>query len=318
MNFDWKELAFGSKKPINELNAIFILAPRELSAARFKQILKIYLPQANIVLGLAKEPYINGFENQPQFKTLQLDTVQSIISKVNAGSSNRHVATLSYFQRDAKYILDKLDFQKIVLINGSWKYSFHTRHEYYTLINRNLPYEMITPFTDEAEAKSYAEHILPPEPPLTGAFTSAQMMQRAAAIATHSFDYSFQTGVALGRRIGAGDSYHLLAQTFNRVVPHQGYALHYGATREKHFSPPHDLNHYDANHAEVELIIRAQKEGIDLTGTTLFINLLPCPACARMFTSTDIAEFVYAEDHSNGYAVRMLEAAGKTVRRLIS
>jgi hypothetical protein len=36
-----------------------------------------------------------------------------------------------------------------------------------------------------------------------------------------------------------------------------------------------------------------------------------------MFTSTGIAEFVYRADHSSGYAIKMLEAAGKTIRRLV-
>jgi len=119
----------------------------------------------------------------------------------------------------------------------------------------------------------------------------------------------------LGRR--TTEQYELIATSFNRVVPYQTYAMHNGAAREKNFSPMHDLNHYDTNHAEVELIIKAQKLGIDLHGTTLFINLLPCPTCARMFVSTDIAEFVYREDHSDGYAVKMLETAGKAVRRVV-
>nr|AIA17188.1 Cytidine and deoxycytidylate deaminase zinc-binding region [uncultured bacterium] len=111
--------------------------------------------------------------------------------------------------------------------------------------------------------------------------------------------------------------YKLLATTFNPVVPYQTYAMHHGASREINFSPPHDLNHYDTTHAEVELVIKAQKEKIDLKGTILFINLLPCPTCARMLSRTDIAEFVYVQDHSDGYAVKMLEASGKKVRRLV-
>jgi deoxycytidylate deaminase len=45
---------------------------------------------------------------------------------------------------------------------------------------------------------------------------------------------------------------------------------------------------------------------------------MPCPACARMLSQTDIEEFVYSIDHSEGYAVKMLEAAGKKVRRIVS
>ncbi len=126
---------------------------------------------------------------------------------------------------------------------------------------------------------------------------------------------AFQTRVSLGRK--KGKKYELLATTFNPVLPYQTYAMHFGASREVNFSPPHDLNHYDTTHAEVELIIKAGREKINLKGTTLFINLLPCPACARMLSRTDIEEFVYTEDHSDGYAVKMLELAGRKVRRVV-
>jgi hypothetical protein len=36
-----------------------------------------------------------------------------------------------------------------------------------------------------------------------------------------------------------------------------------------------------------------------------------------MFCATDIAEFIYTQDHSDGYAVTLLEAAHKTVKRLV-
>jgi len=36
-----------------------------------------------------------------------------------------------------------------------------------------------------------------------------------------------------------------------------------------------------------------------------------------MLSQTDIAEFVYQEDHSDGYAIKMLELAGKKVRRIV-
>jgi deoxycytidylate deaminase len=92
--------------------------------------------------------------------------------------------------------------------------------------------------------------------------------------------------------------------------------MHHGNSREANISPPHDLNHKDTVHAEVEILIKAGKDNIDLAGTTVFINLLPCPACARMFADTDIKELVYREDHSSGYAVKLLEVAGKKVRRI--
>lgn len=317
MNFDWAELAFGSKKPVNNLKAIFIAAPRLLSSARFTQLVKTYLPHSNIMLGLAQEDYVLGFDGQPQFATLRAATVQPIIHKVNTQKLPHKIYTLSYAQRDTKYVFKTLDFKKIVLVNGSWKYSFHTQAPYYVLVNRQIPYDMISPFASEAEALAYAEDFektmqLPHPASLC---SQAAMMQAADRAAALSFDYNFQTGVALGKKTKGG--YQFLAAGFNKVVPYQTYAMHHGAARERNFSPPHDLNHYDTIHAEVHLMITTQKKGIDLRGTTLFINLLPCPACARMFTQTDIAEFVYRQDHSNGYAIKMLQAAGKKIRRLV-
>jgi deoxycytidylate deaminase len=314
MNVTWTELAFASKKPINELNAIFIMAPRQLSVSRMKQLIKTYLPQGNLLIGVAAEDYILGFEDQSQFKTLRLGDIQSIVEKVNQAKPIHAISTLTYSQRDARYVLEKLHFKKIILMNGSWKYVFHSRPEYYVIVNSHTPYEMLSPFTDETEAKDYAKRVIP-EPIATGtSYSESGLMGVAQTAAKASFDYNMQTGVALARR--EGDTYKLLATSYNGVVPYQTYAMHHGAAREKHFSPMHDLNHYDTNHAEVELVIKAQKQALDLHGTSLFINLLPCPTCARMFARTDIPEFIYREDHSDGYAVRMLESAGRIVKRL--
>jgi dCMP deaminase len=317
--FDWSELAFGSKKPLKELDAIFIAAPREVSVTRFKQLVQTYLPKGNIVLGIAKESYIQGFEDQPQFRTLRQDDVQTIIDKVNTASKKHQIYVLSYFQRDFAHIIEKIPLKHVALINGSWKYSFHTLPQYYILANQRTSFELISPFASEQEAHDYEARVMPEieanHPFQPGIYDEQEMMAKAGEVAQYSFDYAFQTGVALGKP--NGDKYDLLAWSYNSVVPFQTYAMHNGASRETHFSPPHDLNHYDAVHAEVELIVAAGKKGLDLTGTTMFINLLPCPNCARMFVETDISEFVYTEDHSNGYAVHMLEAAGKKVRRLV-
>lgn len=316
--FDWAEIAFSNKKAINNLKPVFIAAPRELSKERFTQLVKTYLPKSNIVLGIAKEPYIQGFEDQPQFRALSLSTVQPIINKVNASGSSHKIYTLSYYQRETEYIFEKLKWQRVVLVNGSWLYAFHTQKPYYTLVNKNIPYEYVSPFTNEDEAQAYEEALKPRliTPQDSGKLLSEQAMLEAASVAAKaSYDYNFQTGVALGKK--TGKQYKLLVTAYNAVVPYQTYAVHYGASREKNFSPPNDLNHYDTVHAEVCLILKAQREKLNLTNTTLFINLLPCPVCSRMLTQTDITEVVYQQDHSDGYAVKMLEAAGKTVRRLV-
>lgn len=314
----WTDLAFTSKKPLRELDATFIAAPREMSTARLTQLIKNYLPTGNIVIGCALESFIEGFEGQSQFKTLTFDVIEKLASKVNNSNSPHTVTILQYNQRDTLAIYEKIKFRQVVLINGSWRFSFHTRPEYYALVSKQIPFTFVSPFIGEEEARVYAEEFTPQ--PLGRDYgevvDETDMLTVASAAATASFDCSFQTGVALGRKQDKG--YELLASAYNRVVPYQAFAWHFGALRERHLSPPGDLNYYDAIHAEVMLLIQAQKQKLDLIGTTLFINLLPCPSCARMFCETDISEFVYSLDHSNGYAVALLEKAGKTVRRVIN
>jgi tRNA(Arg) A34 adenosine deaminase TadA len=318
VNLDWADLAFGSKKPLRELNATFIAAPREISKRRLAQLLKDYLPKGNVVLGLAKEPYVLGLEDQPWFRTLQAEQVQDVIDRVNSAGVPHRLYTLSYGQRDLPFIVEKVKFREAVFVNGSWYHAFHQRPEFYQLIQGKIPYQLVSAFADEHEAKHYAERLAEPPAPNDAPLDDTAMLELAADTARYSLDSGgYQIGVAIGRPVGDGTFIPIL-RTFNRVVPYQTYAMLNGSARETHFSPTHDLNHYDTNHAEVEAIVTAGRQGIDLSGTTLFINLLPCPTCARMFTSTDIAEFVYSEDHSAGYAIKMLEGAGKTVRRVVS
>lgn len=324
MNFDWSELAFGNKKPLKELKATFIAAPREISSQRFAQLLKNYLAKGNVVLGLAKERYVEGFEDQPQFKMLDEQSVRQLINLTNRRSpGGRKVYLLHYFQRELPYILEKIDFRKVCFVRGSWRHVFHTHPVYYILMGKGASYELVSPFVDEDEARAYEKGIgrslvtwvLKQK---DGPFSEKAIMGLVNKIATFSYDYSFQTGAMLARPTGGKKGeYQPLTAAFNKVVPFQTYAMHYGAAREVNFSSSHDLNHYDTIHAEMALLLSAHKKHIDLKGSSLFINLMPCPFCTRTLMETDIQEIVYSVDHSDGYAVRMLEAAGKKVRRIV-
>ncbi len=327
--FDWNDLAFGSKKPIRELHATFLAAPREISESRFVEIIKQYLPTGNVVLGVAKEDYILGFENQPQFKTQKIKKLQSVIDKVNKSKSPNKIYALHYFQRDIAYILEKLKFKHSLFVNGSWQHVFHSGEAYRSLIANGMTYELIPAFTDDNEAKRYQratdkkiqtllDAMIGPK---EASYSSHELLNLAKLSAIRSYDYSFQTGLTLAKKIPVKrDAYELIVYEFNEVVPYQTYAMLHGSSREANFSPPNDLNHYDTIHAEVRLILKAlesERKQDELAGTTLFINLMPCPACARMLSQTSIKEFVYSFDHSEGYAVKLLEQAGKKVRRVV-
>lgn len=312
---DWSDIVFGSKKCLRELKAVLIAPSREMSIVRLTQLVKQYLPNGNIVIACSKESYIDGFEGQPQFRTLSAEIIKDISCKVNKSPSPHKITLLHCEQSDMNQIYEKVKFSQVILVNGSWKNSFHTRPEYYTLISNNIPFEFVSPFADEVEAKKYADDFEVRQYKSDKLLTEIEMFNIANLSAINSFDNNFQTGVALGKR--SGDKYKLILTAFNKTVPYQSFAWHFGPLRERHLCVAGDLNYYDTIHAEVLLLVNAQKEKISLKDTVLFINLLPCPNCARMLCETDINEVIYSIDHSGGYAVALLEKAGKKVTRLI-
>lgn len=315
----WVDYAFASKKPIRDLHATFVAAPRQLSETRIKQLIKAYLPNGNLIFGIANEAHIDGFGHNPGFRTLQRADLQAIMLKVNASSPSHKVYTLHYSQSDLQYILDKIKFRQVLLVRGSWHTVFHTSPAFYALAKQGIPFEYISPFADETEAQAYAKTIEPqitktyPMPDAEESFPPEIYQTLTEFAAAHSLDYTFQTGAVLAKR--SDKRYKLLAWSYNQVVPYQTYAMHHGNSREVNFSPPGDLNHYDSVHAEMNLLITAAKQGISLKDTTMFVNLMPCPTCARALSQTDIAEFVYAVDRSADYAISLLSAAGKAVHR---
>ena len=317
--FMWSDLAFSSKKPLKDLDAIFIAAPREISAQRIKQLLKDYLPKANVVIGVSTEDFVVGLEGQPQFAMLQQTALTGLAKQVQDSKSPHKLYTLQYSQSDLPHILNKALFQQVLLVNASWHHSFHTLPAYYALVNSNTKYKYISAFTGEEEARAYEQklqsQLITPKAAIGSVHTDEAMMNIAMDAAKSSYDYGFQTGAALGAKQKEG--YKLLGWSYNAVVPFQTHALLHGASREAHFSPPNDLNHYDTVHAEVMAVLDAHRQGTSLKGATLFVNLMPCPHCARMLSQTGIADVVYFADHSDGYAVQLLQQTGKTIRRLI-
>ena len=314
--FNWLDLAFANKKDLRNLDAVFVAAPRKISQERIKQLVKQYLPKNNIVFGIAEEPFIAGFEGQDKFKTLNIKDIKDISNKVIASSSPNKVYTLQYCQRDLPNIIAKKLFKQALFINGSWANSFHTRPEYYQVVKNKIQYKLISPFCDETEAKKYALNYSETDYSKLTLNSKNDVMELVNVISQDSFDTATQCGVVIVSKTPE-NRYKVIVQANNVVVPYKTYAWHFGASKEKNFAPPGDLNYYDTVHAEVVSIIKAQQQKISLKGSSFYINLLPCPTCAKMLALTDIKELYYSVDHSDGYAVKMLELAGKKVTRLV-
>ncbi len=312
MTYDWADLAF-AKNPFKGSSMTFIMAPRAISEERIKQLIKSYLPKGDVVLGIAKEQYIDGFSNQPQFKTLEEKTVTSLVQKVN-GRSPHQLHILRYFQREADYIIEKSHFGLVVGVRGSWQRAFQHRPTFYALHKSHTPYELVSPFANIEEMQAEADEFANRSFELPEYVDDAEAFEVVRELAAWSYDYTGQVGALVAEKDGS--RYRVIGGSFNKVVPYQTYALHYGTASETNLAPVNDLNHHDTVHAETGLLADAHIEGENMTGKTLFVNVLPCPACARLIVESGIVEVVYMHDHSAGYAARLFEVAGIAVRRV--
>lgn len=68
-------------------------------------------------------------------------------------------------------------------------------------------------------------------------------------------------------------------------------------------------------HAELNCVLKAQREGVDINGATLYITHSPCEHCASLIIVTGIARVVYIEEYRSRQGLLNLAIAGVGVHR---
>ncbi|MFW5720134.1 MAG: deoxycytidylate deaminase [Candidatus Dojkabacteria bacterium] len=317
--FDWNG---NSEKQLHEyatVQPIFVAGSREISPTRIAKIFKKYIYKGNILWGVHKEKYIEGFEGQSQFKSLAKEHLVAVLKKLEMYKERlpHNWNVIEYRQQDLKEVLQTVPVSRILFINGSWKIVFQRRPEYAVIKRKSIPYKLISPFHSEDEALAYAKNIsqrikekVPVETNLMYS-TDSDLLNLAGIVSQYSFDNTWQTGAVIARHG------KVLVYGWNRILPFETYAMHNGSQREKkHYLAMNDLNNQDTVHAEIDCITQALNKGIDLEHSTLYIPLLPCPTCAKAIARTGIQRIVYSLDHYGGYAKSFLEQCGKRVDKL--
>lgn len=69
-------------------------------------------------------------------------------------------------------------------------------------------------------------------------------------------------------------------------------------------------------HAELNCILRAQREGIDIVGSTLYITHSPCEHCASLIIETGISKVVYVDEYRSPQGLLNLATAGVKTKRV--
>jgi deoxycytidylate deaminase len=283
-------------------NKYFILAPREMSSQRVKEILRKYLPRGVVYFGITQEEYVAGFEGQPQFRTLARSAVEEL-----AARSGGRLQIVEYRQADAVEIIKKLDFDRAIVVNGSFHRSFHLRPEYQAIVEKPATVRYVSPFVDEAEAIEFALRFPPAEIKAKPPLDDQKMLEVINQSAAQAFINDFQTAAAIVK------DGQLLTVQHNPVVPYETYAWHFGLSREKHADRPGQSDHYDAVHAETTALIAVRPD--QARGATIYMRTFPCPHCARNLVFAGIKEIVYELDYGDKYSYNLLDKANVQYRR---
>jgi len=297
----------------------FVLAPREMSDKRVKELIRELLQKSKggkVVFGITEEDYILGHENQPQFRTLGPNLVKSL-----AAQAPDHLQVLTYSQKDGVDIINKTAFTHAIVINGSFARSFHLRDESKAILAKGARIKHMSPFLDEEEARSYANNFAQASASsasteaLQGEVSGGDRGQHALFCAEvgacerkmldkefrKSFDNSFQTAAIIVK------DGKIIAKANNTVVPYATYAWHHGPERERHKCDAGDSSHYDTCHAETAALINA---GPAARGADLYCRTFPCPQCARNIAYAGIKSVFYQLDFGDPYGYNLFKEAG--------
>ena len=65
-----------------------------------------------------------------------------------------------------------------------------------------------------------------------------------------------------------------------------------------------------AIHSEQDVIVWAAREGVSLMGASLYVNVFPCPVCAKMIAASGISRLYFSEGHASLDGEAILKEVG--------
>lgn len=71
-------------------------------------------------------------------------------------------------------------------------------------------------------------------------------------------------------------------------------------------------------HAELNAVLKCAKEGVSVSGATIYTTLSPCVSCSSMLASCGIERVVYLEEYRDTKGIDILKDCGIVVDKLES
>ncbi len=306
---DWNKLSPDKKKSVaGKKNLVFISGGREMSEQRVKNLIEKYGTDQNYLLfGVLKNPFIPEMEF-PQFKSLEMKVVSKVIDSIGEIGMGK-IRILNHRHEDIQYAILELKPKKVVFINGSSKRAIHLLTEFWKAMEIGAQIIMESPFMDEEEGLRYERKVKRNKAYKVKIdkfkiYTEKEMLALAEKTSVRSFDWIFPNGAVLA------ENGKPVILAHNAVLPFETYSAVYGSQREINKSPAGDQNHYDTNHAEIEIIEQARRKRIGLRGKTLYVTTFPCPTCSRILSRTELSRIVYSLPYPDNYGQNLLTRSG--------
>ncbi len=138
---------------------------------------------------------------------------------------------------------------------------------------------------------SFQEHVVDPKRKITIEEFHQKVMQGAFKEAEKSSDWWRQIGAVV---VKEGK---VVLQSHNHHLP-TDFHLSVNGDPRSNFDAGQHQNIFTSIHAEAELIARAAKEGVSLSGTALYSTTFPCPNCARLIGTAGVKTVYYSKGYS--------------------
>jgi len=96
---------------------------------------------------------------------------------------------------------------------------------------------------------------------------------------------------------------HILATGYNGALPHQPHCYDVGCLVV-------DNHCVRTNHAEINAICHAGRQGIRLQGATAYVTNMPCTACAKALVGVGVVRVVVISDYHGTMAEQLFAESG--------
>ena len=100
-----------------------------------------------------------------------------------------------------------------------------------------------------------------------------------------------------------------LPRPLGNVLEYEDYVPTYGRSLK---------THQHVIHAELNVVLKCAKEGVSVSGATIYTTLSPCVSCSSMLASCGVKRVVYLEEYRDTKGIDILKQCGIIVEKLDS